>query len=91
MLHIIKSQQAVKQALSYITSSDVIILIEDSVYCANQNHELYSMVCRESVFVLDEDIDARGIRPYIGAEVRCVDYSGFVDLTAQDIVSMTWD
>jgi sulfur relay protein TusB/DsrH len=49
------------------------------------------MVSGENLFVLAEDIDARGIRPYIGAEIRCVDYSGFVDLTAKDIASMTWN
>ncbi|CAM3781904.1 Protein TusB [Vibrio aerogenes CECT 7868] len=90
MLHIIQSQQAIKKALFYIVSSDTILLIEDGVYCASQNHEFYQMVSGKNVFALAEDIDARGLRPYTGNDICCIDYSGFVDLTAKNIASMTW-
>ncbi|MEI8632476.1 sulfurtransferase complex subunit TusB [Vibrio sp. PP-XX7] len=91
MLHILKNQQSIHQALPYIQSEDCLILIEDSVYCANKKHECYPSLADFHVYVLREDLEARGLQSFVAEDVDIVDYSGFVHLTATNTSLMTWN
>ena len=92
MLHMMKNQQAIQQALPYLQHGDDLILLEDSVYCANPQHEYYPQLlqCGVQVYVLQEDIHARGLQSFMVEGVEIVDYPGFVCLTAKHPQLMTW-
>lgn len=91
MLHIVKSQTSISTVSLYTHSDDVILLIEDAVYCANANHQHHSYLAGKQVFCLSEDAVARGISSLIADSVQMTDYRGFVSLTAQHTPSMTWN
>lgn len=90
MLHILKNQQSIRQVLPYLQSGDRLILIEDSVYCANKKHENYPYLIDLKVYVLMEDIEARGLGAFIAEDLDIVDYAGFVHLTAINTQLITW-
>ncbi len=91
MLHIVKSQKSVPMVSFYCHNDDVVLLIEDAVYCANSMHKDYKHLENKNVFCLSEDINARGLMPLITDSVQTVDYKGFVSLTVLHAPSMTWD
>ncbi len=91
MLHIVKSQTSVNMASCYCHPDDIILLIEDAVYCVNPQHESFKCIENKNLFCLIEDIEARGLTPFITDSVQTVDYRGFVNLTAQHSPSMTWN
>jgi tRNA 2-thiouridine synthesizing protein B len=90
MLHIIRSQTALRTALAYISSKDDLLLIEDAVFTANPNHSDYGLFKDRDVHVLEEDVKARGLGALISPQVTLVSYSGFVRLTEKHTQSMTW-
>lgn len=91
MLHIVKTQHAMSSVAAYSQVGDIILLVEDAVYCANVNHVGFSYLIGKQVFCLREDVEARGILTYIAETVTIINYSGFVDLTVEHCPSMTWN
>ena len=96
MLHIIKHPRSLAEALLYSTESDDILLLEDAVYAALPEHKSHALIVdKRNVFCLSEDAVARGLKLPKEAtnlnEVRLVDFMGFVDLTAKQAQSLTWD
>lgn len=90
MLHIIKTCQALQEAMPYLTCDDAILLLEDAVYAANEKHQYFPTACHAELFVLEEDTQARAITALISERIARVDYCGFVDLTARHSHSITW-
>lgn len=91
MLHIIKTVSALEDAFALCGEQDDILLIEDAVYAANPQHQAFSQVKHSNVYVLESDIQARGMTNRISPSVTVVDYVGFVELTAKHDKSLTWD
>ncbi|MEX3074386.1 sulfurtransferase complex subunit TusB [Vibrio alginolyticus] len=91
MLHIIKTVSALEDALALCSEQDDILLIEDAVYAANPQHQAFSKVKHSNVYVLESDIQARGMVNRISPSVTVVNYQGFVKLTANQEKSLTWD
>ncbi|MCA0937705.1 sulfurtransferase complex subunit TusB [Vibrio alginolyticus] len=91
MLHIIKTVSALEDALALCSEQDDILLIEDAVYAANPQHQAFSKVKHSNVYVLESDIQARGMVNRISPSVTVVNYQGFVELTANQDKSLTWD
>ncbi len=91
MLHIIKTVSALEDAVVLYSEQDDILLVEDAVYAANPQHQAFSQVKHNKVFVLESDIQARGMANRISPSVDLVSYSGFVELTAKHAQSLTWD
>ncbi len=91
MLHIIKTISALEDAVLLCSEQDAILLIEDAVYAANPQHQAFSQVKHSKVFALQSDIQARGMVNRISPSVSVVGYSGFVELTAKQDKSLTWD
>ncbi len=74
--------------------SDV-LLIEDAVYAALAGTRFEPSVreamARYSIYVLKEDIDARGIGPHaLIPGIETVDYGGFVDLAVRNDSVQSW-
>ncbi|MEM7366237.1 MAG: sulfurtransferase complex subunit TusB [Pseudomonadota bacterium] len=78
------SHAALADCLAVMASDDLMLLIEDGVYCL---HEVSSDT---RVHVLTPDLDARGLRDRLPAELTAVDYAGFVALCARVDKIKTW-
>lgn len=85
MLHIVSTASALNSCLAVIQNNDVVLLIEDGVIAAIQS-PIYS----NQIYALKPDIEARGLLDKIASHIQLIDYSTFVDLTAQHHPIQTW-
>ncbi len=91
MLHIVKSVDKLKLALTYSQPQDPVLLVEDAVYVCLPNHELFTQISAvEQVSVLKADLDSRGLQVLVSNTIEQVDYDGFVKLTVLNDKSVTW-
>ncbi len=97
MLHIInKSPQenATLENCLRVAEGGDILLIEDAVYAATKGNAFESKLGeatkRFKIYVLQPDLDARGMSDRIVAGVTAVDYGGFVDLTVNNKNCQSW-
>ncbi|NAZ71991.1 sulfurtransferase complex subunit TusB [Vibrio toranzoniae] len=91
MLHIVKSADKLKLALTYSQPQDNFLLVEDAVYVCLPNHELFTQICAvDQVSVLKPDLDSRGLQPLVSGALSQVDFDGFVKLTVLNDKSVTW-
>jgi tRNA 2-thiouridine synthesizing protein B len=97
MLHIINKSPLTNCALDSclrVAQSGDILLIEDAVYAATSGNAFEGKVKeamgRFKVYVLQPDLEARGLADRIIAGVLPVDYGGFVDLTMSNKNCQSW-
>ncbi|ARP37100.1 sulfurtransferase complex subunit TusB [Vibrio syngnathi] len=91
MLHIVKSVDKLKLALTYSQQKDHILLVEDAVYVCLPNHELFNQISTvEHVSVLKTDLYSRGLQQLASSALDQVDFDGFVKLTVLNDKSVTW-
>ncbi len=97
MLHIINKSPLTNSALDSclrVAQSGEILLIEDAVYAATTGNAFESKI-REAmgrfrIYVLQPDLDARGLADRIIEGVLPVDYGGFVELTTTNKTCQSW-
>lgn len=97
MLHIINksplSSGTLKSCLRVVESGDV-LLIEDAVYAATKGNafesELRNAMGRCKLYVLQPDLEARGLADRLLDGVTTVDHGGFVDLTISNNSCQSW-
>ena len=97
MLHIINKSPLTNAALDSclrVAQSGDILLIEDAVVVAASGNA-YEGKLREAiglckVYVLQPDLEARGLADRLIEGVSPVDYGGFVDLTAANKNCQSW-
>jgi tRNA 2-thiouridine synthesizing protein B len=97
MLHIINKSPMTNCALDSclrVAISGDILLIEDAVYAATSGNAFESKIReamgRFKVYVLQPDLEARGLADRIIDGVTAVDYGGFVDLTTTNKNCQSW-
>jgi tRNA 2-thiouridine synthesizing protein B len=97
MLHIINKSPLANNALDSclrVAQSGEILLIEDAVYAATSGNafegKLREAMGRFKVYVLQPDLEARGVADRIIEGVSPVDYGGFVDLTTTNKNCQSW-
>lgn len=97
MLHIINKSSLTNSALDNclrVAQRGDILLIEDAVYAATTGNafegKIREAMGRFKVYVLQPDLEARGLADRIIADVTPVDYGGFVDLTAANKNCQSW-
>mgnify|MGYP003383359699 FL=1 len=97
MLHIVNKSPLVSNTLETclgVAASGEILLIEDAVYAATAGNSfeprLREAMGRFKVYVLQPDLDARGMGDKLVAGVTTVDYGGFVDLTTTSNTCQSW-
>jgi tRNA 2-thiouridine synthesizing protein B len=97
MLHIINKSPLTNSALDNclrVAQRGDILLIEDAVYAATSGNafegKIREAMGRFKVYVLQPDLEARGLADRIIADVTPVDYGGFVDLTAANKNCQSW-
>ncbi|MEL0609773.1 MULTISPECIES: sulfurtransferase complex subunit TusB [Vibrio] len=91
MLHIVRSVDKLKLALTYSQQQDHFLLTEDAVYVCLPNHELFNQISMiERVSVLKPDLNSRGLQQLVSGSFIQVDFDGFVELTVLNDKSVTW-
>ena len=97
MLHIINKSPQMNCALEScmrVAQSGEILLIEDAVYAATSGNSLEGKIKeamgRFKVYVLQPDLEARGLGDRIISGVSPVDYGGFVDLVTTNKNCQSW-
>ena len=78
------SRTALSDCLAAMASDDVMLLIEDGIYC------LHEVAGDHRAHVLREDLAARGLSGQLPSELKCLDYAGFVALCTQADKVKTW-
>ncbi|ORM53849.1 sulfurtransferase TusB [Pantoea conspicua] len=73
-------------------ADDDILLLQDGVLAALAGSRALQQLsgCAAALWVLEEDLRARGLTGQISTNVRPVDYTGFVALTVKHPQQMTW-
>ena len=84
-LYIFRHNQPLNTIPEKLNKDDAIILIEDAVY-----QSLLSLQSNAQIFVLKEDLQARGLLEKASNHFSCIDYAGFVELseTHQRIITL---
>ena len=97
MLHIINKSPMTNSALDSclrVAQSGDILLIEDAVYAATSGNafegKIREAMGRFKVYVLQPDLEARGLADRLIAGVSPVDYGGFVELTTTNKNCQSW-
>lgn len=97
MLHIINKSPLTNSSLDSclrVAQSGDILLIEDAVYAAASGNafegKIREAMGRFKIYVLQPDLEARGLADRIIAGVSPVDYGGFVDLTTTNKNCQSW-
>jgi len=97
MLHIINKSPLTNSSLDSclrVAQSGDILLIEDAVYAAASGNafegKIREAMGRFKVYVLQPDLEARGLADRIIAGIMPVDYGGFVDLTTANKNCQSW-
>lgn len=98
MLHIVNKspfeRNALESCLQHAKKGSAILMIEDGVYGALKGTQVSSKVQAAmkdyTFYVLQPDIDARGMQGRVMDGVKTVDYGGFVDLTTQFNAVQSW-
>ena len=95
ILHTLKTSPfqtlALKSCLDILSDSDLLLLIEDGVIASSTHHDafpqLQKLAFENRLFVLNDDLSARGITNKIGKESN---YDDFVDLVIACKSQMSW-
>lgn len=98
MLHILNkspfASNALDACLRVARSGQAILLIEDAVYAASlgtpAQAKLQAAAQQIKLYVLDPDLQARGLATKCMPGVTAVDYAGFVDLVTSHTVAQSW-
>jgi tRNA 2-thiouridine synthesizing protein B len=97
MLHIINKSPLENNSLDSclrVAKGGEILLMEDAVYAATKGNSFESKLVeatkRFKIYVLQADLEARGMSDRIVPGVTPVDYGGFVDLTVNNKNCQSW-
>lgn len=96
MLHTVNaspySSHALAQCLRYARPKSTILLMEDAVIAAIEKG-LWEKTLLDSghfIYLLRDDVIARGFEGKISSKINCVDMQGFVTLTEQHSGHLKW-
>jgi len=98
MLHIVNKSPAqtstLRSCLRLAQADSAMLLIEDAVYAATASGALSCGLAEAlknlKVYVLQPDVEARGMNGKLVDGVTAVDYGGFVDLVAEHNTCQSW-
>lgn len=98
MLHTVNKSpfehSALETCLRYARQGAAVLLIEDGVYAAARDTAVSGQVEEAlknvSIYALEPDLAARGMRNRVIDGVRLVDYGGFVDLVVEHNAVQSW-
>lgn len=96
MLHLIYQSPLQKATLQRIACGDSVLFMENALLNLLKEGvwavELENMLATQSLFVLLEEIEIRGIdKNELVSGIQIIDYQGFVELTTEHQVIQTWN
>lgn len=98
MLHTVNKSPFEKNSLdaclTHAKDGSAILLIEDGVYGAMKgttfSDKVQEAMKKFTVYALESDVKTRGIADKVMDGVKLVDYTGFVDLAAENDKVQAW-
>jgi tRNA 2-thiouridine synthesizing protein B len=84
------ASNALASCLAHCRSGDSVLLIEDGVYGAVAAVWPADALPGVSLFVIADDVEARGLMARLHPDFQAVDYHGFVSLAASHQPIVTW-
>jgi tRNA 2-thiouridine synthesizing protein B len=98
MLHIVNKSHAqtrtLESCLRMTKPGHALLLIEDAIYAATRggtaSSRLSEVLKTLKVYVLQPDVEARGMASQLVDGIKAVDYAGFVDLVAEHPNNQSW-
>lgn len=98
MLHIIykspSESQSFENCLAACAPQDVILLIENGVFCALldsiSGNQFVNLAKQKKVFLLAEHAIERGVLSRLIDNLQSIDFEGFVDLTVEHYPVLRW-
>lgn len=98
MLHIVNKspfeRNSLESCLKHAMKGSAILLIEDGIYAALKGTQATVQVQAAmkdcTIYVLQPDVEARGMQGRVLEGIKVVDYAGFVDLTADHKMVQSW-
>ena len=95
MLHLIAHSLAHSPVLARISTGDSVLFLENAVYDLHQNTPLAvtlrDLGTRSELYALAPDLRLRGIDPNaLVSGIRCIEDTGFVELTLRHRIIKTW-
>ncbi len=98
MLHIIRDSfsesASLKNCLAVYAPQDVLLLIENGVFCAlsatESGNQLEDLANKQQVFVLTPHALERGVLDRLIDKIQLIDFSGFVDLVVEQYPVLQW-
>ncbi|HJV70585.1 sulfurtransferase complex subunit TusB [Ideonella sp.] len=96
MLHIVNKSplqtRTLESCLRLAQPGQALLLTEDAVYAATRagSAALGPAAAALKVYVLQPDLDARGMTAALAEGITPVDYAGFVDLVAEHPRNQSW-
>lgn len=98
LLHVINKspfeKNSLDSCLKHAKKGSSILFIEDGIFAALKGGEVSGKVSAAisdySVYVLEPDVQARGMSGKLMDGIKSVDYNGFVDLAAEHEAVQSW-
>jgi tRNA 2-thiouridine synthesizing protein B len=98
MLHIVNKSHAqtssLQSCLRLAKPGSTLLLIEDAIYAATKSGSEASGLGTAGqslkVYVLQPDVEARGMSGKLIDGIQAIDYAGFVDLVADHPTNQSW-
>lgn len=86
------STSSLDQCLIYADAKTQILLLEDAVYAILPTNFWYKKLIDSGlpIYVLIDDLVARGIETQLSYQVKAIDMAGFVALTEKNATQITW-
>lgn len=75
---------------SVLAPDDAILLVEDGTYYSTESDEIQLLVPDIALYVLKEDVTARGIAEQCAPYIKIVDYTGYVRLCCEFDRVINW-
>lgn len=78
--------------VSMVAREDALLLMQDGVLAALDGSEACELLSQQvqSIYVLSEDLAARGLVGQISHKITLIDYTGFVALTEKHAQQTAW-
>ena len=96
MLHLVfkspSQSSGLAECLAIAAPDDEILLLEDAVITTvKDNHwQLCLEAKKDRIFVLEEDLKARGLENFVMDGIKSIDIQGFVELTEKHSTQISW-
>ena len=85
---------ALESCLAHCKPGSSVLLIEDGIYAALKGAKFSDAVTNAmkdiAVYVLEPDLNARGVQDQLMDGIKKVDYAGFVDLSVEHDKVQAW-